>query len=350
MKDLYSLYKNDPKTVIAFIKNDPTNLLVCCKKYGNSLLHIFMEGADIEGFRAIICILKEIKDTNKCLFRKIVNKQNLAGDTPAHIGVRKSTGKNNIYSIMVELLESIGADFTISNKNNDIIKKLEEPKYDTKHIEIKEYISNCLFNNNDYHHIESDTESDTDNDYKAPKKLDDIHTSPYVLEVFINKSVKDNTKHEQHKKHEQYGGRQKNSESSSDSDSEYSGERKLLNPYMNGGSKQSQKIHDEIIQKIISMKYTEEEARDIKNVIYYEVKEKYPKLNNDQRAEKMLDIVDKKLANINIKDIRKELENYRERNNNQKESTDKTKKEPKTKETKKKTSKRSKKTSKRSRK
>lgn len=339
MKDIFSQYKENPEFVKAIIKENPKNLLVCCKKKGNSLLHILISEGDLEGIKAIICILKTIKNTDNELFNKIINKQNCAGDTPAHIGVRKSRGKNNIYSIIVELLESVGANFTIPNKKNDIIKKLEEPKYDIDHLIIKKYINECLFNNDNN---EIFIVSETDGRYPAPDNLDDIGSSSHnILEFVINNNDKK-------KMHVQNGGKQQNSESSSDSESEFFGKRTLVNPYMKGGSKQSQKIHDEIIQKIKDMKYSDEDAKDIKNFIYYEVKEKYPELNNDERAEKMLEVIDKKLSKIKIEEVRKELEIYRE--NNKKESKKVSKKVPKKeskkeskKEPKKKTSKRSKK-------
>jgi hypothetical protein len=334
MIDIYSLYKNDPMLVKSIIKsNNHDKLLVCCKKSGNSLLHILVDEGDIEGFKAIICMLKEIKNTNKCLFKKIINKQNLNGDTPAHIAVRKSKGKNNIYSIMVETLEILHADFTIPNNNKEIIKKLDKANYDSNHGKIKEYINHCLFGDTYDNKYNEDIETDNNN-YYIPKDLDEINTSsPIILEVFVNKTNQNGGN--------QDGGKQKYSESESSTDSEFIGRRKLYNPYMKGGSKQSQKIHDDIINKIKNMGYNEQDAKDIKNVIYYEVKEKYPKLNNIKRAEKMIEVIDKKLANINMNEIRKELEKYRERNNNnskqiQKEPTKETKKE-----TKKKSSKRS---------
>jgi ankyrin repeat protein len=91
-------------------KNLKLILKYCCKR-GNSLLHILINEADIEGFKAIMCIIKEVNKVNKKLIQQIINLQNKAGDTPAHIAVRKSNNKNNIFSIMVETLQSVGADF-----------------------------------------------------------------------------------------------------------------------------------------------------------------------------------------------------------------------------------------------
>ena len=122
MVDIYELYKNDDKLVKSIIENnDIDKLLICSKKTGNSLLHVLIKEGDIEGFKAIMCMIKEIKSTNNCLVRKIINKQNNNHDTPAHIAVRKSKEKDNIYSIMVETLQSLGADLTIPNISNKLL-------------------------------------------------------------------------------------------------------------------------------------------------------------------------------------------------------------------------------------
>jgi len=99
MEDIYNLYKNDPTVFVNTIIKDkkPKNLLTCCKKKGNSLLHILINEKDIEGFKSFMCMLKELKSTNKCLVKKIINKKNNKGNTPAHIAVRKSKKENNIF-------------------------------------------------------------------------------------------------------------------------------------------------------------------------------------------------------------------------------------------------------------
>jgi hypothetical protein len=118
-------------------------LKFCCKN-GNSLLHVLINEGDIEGFKSIICIIKEISKTNMCLVKKIINMTNNAGDTPAHIAVRKSNNKNNIYSIIVETLQSIGADFTIINKKNEVIAQTGNPPYNKEDSLKQKYINNCV--------------------------------------------------------------------------------------------------------------------------------------------------------------------------------------------------------------
>jgi hypothetical protein len=350
MEDIYNLYKTNPAVFVNTIIKDKDNkkLLTCCKKKGNSLLHILIDEEDIDGFKSLICMLKELKSTNKCLVKKIINKKNKKGDTPAHIAVRKSKNENNTFSIMVEALHSLGADFTIPNNNNEVIKKLSDMEYDSEHTKIKKYINSCLFGESfdlDIH----------DNNYKKNIESDnnfyDIGTSsPLILELFVNKS---NNQIKQ-----TGGGKKKYSDSesvSSDLSDEVNGKRIIYNPYisMKGGSKKSQEIHDEIINRIKEMKYNDQDAQDIKNVIYYEVKHKYPELNNNERAEKMLEVIDKKLKKIDINEIRKELEKYRERRNSNMEPKKELKKEPKKtskKEPKRQSKKSSKKSSKRSKK
>jgi len=115
----------------------------------------------------------------------------------------------------------------------------------------------------------------------------------------------------------QVGGKN-NSETSSDF--ELTGKRILDKSYINieGGSKKSREIHNQIIEILKGYGYNEQDANDIKNFIYYEVKEKYSNLNNDEKAEKMLEIVDK-FKNVDIKKVRDELKLYRERRDSNKE-------------------------------
>ena len=314
MTDIYNLYKDNPIVYVnTIIENkDTDDLLIFSKNTGNTLLHILIDEKDILGFKSYMCMLKELKSTNKCLVKKIINFKNKVGDTPAHIAVRKSKGENNEFSIMVETLQSLGANLTIPNDNNEVITQLAEPNYDSYNTKIKEYINSCLFGepldtyDNKY---QEDNESDNN--------LDEIGTSSaLILEVVVNKS---------NNQIKQIGGGKKYSDSSSDS--EITGQRQIFNPYisMKGGSKKSQQIHEQIINRIKELKYNDQDAQDIKNVIYYEVKHKYPELNNNERAEKMLEVIDKKLKKIDINDIRKELEKYRERRNSNMEP----KKEPK---------------------
>ena len=138
-----------------------------------------------------------------------------------------------------------------------------------------------------------------------------------------------------------YGGaKYSESSESNSSNSMIYGKRNINNPYIKGGSKKAQKIHNDIIEHIQKLGYTEQEAKDIKNVLYYEVKDKYPSLTNTEKAEKMLELVDKKVKNINMKDVHKILAEKRENRNPDTKDTKDTKK---TKKPLKKTSKRVKK-------
>ena len=149
-----------------------------------------------------------------------------------------------------------------------------------------------------------------------------------------------------------FGGK-RNDDSDSDSDSEsspdleFNGTRKIYNPYtsINGGSRISEQNHNDAIENIKKIGYDEEESKDVKNFLYYEIKENYPDLNNNERSEKLLDVI-KTLKKMDIKKVRKELEKYRER----KEKSMVSKKEHQTeskKEKKEKKEKKSKRTSKR---
>ena len=370
--------------------------IIQCKNTGNTLLHTLIINDDLEGFKKYNCILKEFINNRK-LINKIINAQNFNGDTPAHIAVRKSNRKNNMYSAMVEILQELGADFTISNKNNEVITKLDDgDKYNEQ---IKNYIKQCLFNQNDdlsdIFTISVVPENETVvtsvklTDYN-PNVIDNkpnnfkpnnFKPNNFKPNVADNKSFEIFTNYSSTSPRNFKGGGQlsyniedsldnvdnlstslnivnnlngggKYSESSESSESSNSnsimfGKRYINNPYIKGGSKKAQQIHNDIIEQIKNLGYSEQEAKDIKNALYYEVKDKYPSYTNTQKAEKMLELVKDKVKNIDMKDVHKILEKKREhRNKDTKETkTTKTKtKEPKeTKKTSKKTSKRVKK-------
>ena len=367
-----------------------------CKKSGNTLLHLLINDGDLEGFKNYSCIIREL--INKKLINKIINAQNFNGDTPAHIAVRKSNRKNNIYSAMVEILQELGADFTISNNNNEVITKLDDG--DNNNEQIKQDIRKCLFNNQN-----NDTELltvsivpetitiDKPNNYKPDYNKPDYNKPNYykpdnnkaLFEIFTNSPINNNNNKTMNYsttspfnlngkqifynnnlnggnqlssniednlnyvdklstspniENNLYGGAKYSESSESDSSNSNSmiyGKRNINNPYIKGGSKKAQKIHNDIIEHIQKLGYNEQEAKDIKNVLYYEVKDKYPSLTNTEKAEKMLELVDKKVKNINMKDVHKILEEKRENRN---KDTKETKKPKEAKKTSKKTSKR----------
>ena len=116
------------------------------------------------------------------------------------------------------------------------------------------------------------------------------------------------------------------------------------NKYQDGGSKESSKIHDEVIDAIKNLGYNEQDAKDIKNLLYHEIKEKYPNLGNVDRANKMKDKLEKTdvIKKLDMEIVRKELAKFRLANPKQKITTET---EPKVKKSIKKEKKISKKTS-----
>ncbi len=388
---IYKKYnKNDSKTL--FFKENKNDLLYQCDTFFNSLLHIFIECDDIDGFEAMYCFLKDLINTSKTknidFVKKVINLQNINGDTAVHIAARKSKGEDNKFTMIIELLENLGADLSIPNKKNEVIKKIGENNYNKEIQDMKNKIKNCLFSFDD----NEDTNFDDDDGmtssvfekesskpqyqdksrFRTPPYLDNITTirtsalfgcsnQPQQKILFDEDSRRDfrspptSARIEEIREQDQtqrilQGGKQ-NSETSSDS--ELIGNRILNNPYIDieGGSKKANEIHNEIISIIQNKGYSLDEAKDIKNFIYYEIKERYPDLNNDEKASKMKEIIDKKLKNININEIKIELQKYRERRDaniekKPKEKKEKKEKKPKEKKEKKNSKRLSKKTSK----
>ena len=398
--------KNKIHELMDIIKknNDLEEILKYSCKRGNSLLHILINEGDIDGFRSMMCIIKKINKTNKCLVKKVINIQNKAGDTPAHIAVRKSKNENNIYSIMVELLQSVGADFTISNNNNEVIVQSGVPQYDENDTKEHKYINSCVLDEDDDNETTENLDdiqtTSSPTEFPFPLKLNKLdiliidqkqnqkqNQNPFYeqlqqqfnqkrnqnqleeqLQQQFNQNKNQNQLEEQLKRQfqqfNQRGGKTRsisdsvsisdsNSGSESESDMMFKGKRKINNPYismnggskisMDGGSKISDKNHNDAILKIRDLGYTLEEAKDVKNMLYYEIKDNFPGLNNDQRSEKFAEVIET-FKMMDIKKVRKELEKYRERNNKntppKKEHSKEHSKEPKKEKKEKKSSKR----------
>ena len=386
---------------------DLRTLSKCSCKNQNNLLHIFINKGDFEAFRELLCLIKESNDTK--LKNKLINQKNSNGDTPMHIAVRKSNKEYNIYSIMAEALENIGAKLNIHNNKNEVISclgKKNQYKNDTKLEKKEQYINDCTnFNERNESEIESDIR-DNFSEIETPDNplqhsvlkiflFDNFDKNNHnnrnhsqnnyqiqniekqsqqeILQRQLQRQLQEQTssvseqehhqhqqhqQHHQHQQHQQYqqhqrqlhsmygGNRDSDSDSESESesspDSQFNGIRKINNPYLSGGSKISEKNHNDAIENIKNLGYDELDAKDIKNFLYYEIKENYPDLNNDERSEKLLDNI-KTLKKMDIKKVRKELEKYRERKENNMVSKKEHQKEPK----KEKKEKKSKRTSKR---
>ena len=376
---------------------DLRTLSKCSCKNQNNLLHIFINKGDFEAFRELLCLIKESNDTK--LINKLINKKNSNGDTPMHIAVRKSNKEYNIYSIMAEALENIGAKLNIHNNKNEVISclgKKNQYKNDTKLEKKEQYINDCTnFNERNESEIDSDIKDNFSEIETPDNPLQHSVLKIFLLDKFdknnhsqnnyqiqnieqqsqqeilqrelqrqLQRQLQEQTssvseqQHQQHQQHQQqhqqhqhqqqqhlqsmYGGkRDSESESESSPDSQFNGSRKIYNPYIsiNGGSKISEKNHNDAIENIKNLGYDELDAKDIKNFLYYEIKENFPDLNNDERSEKLLDNI-KTLKKMDIKKVRKELEKYRERKEKNMVSKKEHQKEPK-KEKKEKKSKRS---------
>ena len=99
MTDIYYLYKTNENFVKSIVENKRYDKLLDSCSNGNNLIHILVDEGDILGFKILMCMLKEIKSTKNSLVQRIINQQNGDKDTPAHIAVRKSEGKDNMYNI-----------------------------------------------------------------------------------------------------------------------------------------------------------------------------------------------------------------------------------------------------------
>lgn len=88
-------------------------------------------------------------------------------------------------------------------------------------------------------------------------------------------------------------------------------ENNLRGPYgtQDGGSKEASKVHDETLERIKSVGYSEEDARILKAALYRVVKTEYPNETGLERAKKMLESATRDtLKDINVKEYRQQMQ------------------------------------------
>lgn len=324
--NLVDIYNANPEFIrqLGGFRMIETNKLVgSADAEGNTLLHKAAMNNDMTTFNSVRATLPE--NAQECA--RFLNTQNTNGDTAAHIAVR-----NGNYA-MVTAMKQLGADLSIANKNQEYIMSTESSE-------------NVFEQKQSGGGIDSDrlpAALSSTEPYVAPqmpKFESPAFNSPANLDVFSSDIFISN----------KTGGAATNSdaydpETLSEISSDFNmmrggsvakqsgGAGKSINGtrtlyfedmltsdssmamYHEGGKaeKDSSKIHNDVIQMIQDLGYSEEDARVLKAGCYRLVKDKYPDLNNLERAKKMLEICKSDLiATMPIDEIRDAINKNRE--------------------------------------
>ena len=293
-KDLLSIYNSNPNAVEVIFQyglvNGPIN---ATDTNGNTLLHHVVTSNDKNTLTAILNFIQN--DT------RLINVQNNDLDTAMHIAVRNRNEE------IAKLLDDAGANLRLTNKRGESIETSEEAP------------SNKLFtNSNKFSKCMSDSSlnlSRLDDSYSKFDNLNNIivpgNEPMSESEVFV-KRLADEISNVRSKlkmaKTLSYlkGGAEKN-------ENESSFEIKFVSEEQNGGSKKSKSkskskrskasrsssnesslIHDSVVEKFKKLGYSEDDARALKAGLYSMVKEQSPTLNNLERANEMLKLLENK--------------------------------------------------------
>ena len=346
-KDIIKLYLSNPSTIKTIFDyrliNSP---FYTTDNNDNTILHNIVIQKDINTLVSLLNFIQYVvKD------KTLLNMQNINGDTAMHIAV-----KNELYDI-AKLLDNAGTDLTIKNNNGESIDHSDD-KYDKLHNTINHIQSydkkpiNCSFDSINF------------SDYNADKYNESVK-SISSSEKFIQLLAKDLKKNEDKISHSQNKiGRVMNSMITNYKDNNNSNhidkthKNKLIykimiggndessfevkftdNTELNGGYKhkeikksigkitrrsitgkiskrskdsrpsKSTKIHNEVIQMFINMKYSEEDSKALKSGLYSMVKSQYPNINSVERANKMIELLnDKKVLDT----LKKNIHEYHE--------------------------------------
>lgn len=264
---------------------------------GGTVLHYLCDIGDED------CILKIMSTVRNMMkpreIKSYINKQDNNGNTALHIASK--TGNN----IIASMLEMYGADPRIENNRHEIIAvKLDSESDD--HIKCGEEAKMKKL-------IKRLTKA-TESDSYSVENLDDIVLSSEDKGNIVTNFFKNAMKGGGSDTDElldrlandlQGGGRKKKEEVK-----EEKADAKLSASDGNADAKLSASdIHQQVINMIRDLGYSEDESKVIKAGLYNYVKTEHPDLNSKARAEKMKDYVTKKhIASIDIMALKQAIE------------------------------------------
>lgn len=318
-KILLQIYNKDPFTIETILYYNLAKLNLDIRDNNdNTLLHHVVQKNDRGTLGAL---LNYIKINNQL---KLLNMQNMNGDTALHIAVRN---KNEEFA---KLLDVAGINKSIKNANGEFVasdesKDNDESKLGESEINLSDldqeynrpkFNKMSMINKNrcmNAKHSEQkrsrSPSSDTDKFLKElSEKLSALKVKKAHVDFnFIGGNVDSSTFEIKlidinNNELEQLGGakRKKSKRSTeSKSDSEKGSPR----------TKESSNIHDEVVKKFSELGYPDDDARAMKAGLYSMVKEKHYDLSNLEKAKKMLEYLEDKTV---LNTLKKKLDELRD--------------------------------------
>lgn len=315
--DLIAIYNSSRESVQTIFKYNLLNDFICyLDSSKNTLLHNIVSNNDKCTLKLFINFLTKNNFTDR-----IIDSQNINGDTALHIAVR------NNYFGLAKILDNAGINKTIKNKNNEYVEDNTnnlKSNISNKHMKCisklcndpscnthtKQYqsqsplekvfdrldtlsatsgsniqplnvvrLDNERLNLHDKYNYQSPTSNNSKRDKSVLNNIDDdsLTLSNEFLRMLINGLEKSKNNTTGTRRSILFGG--KNSKKSSKT-SKPNSKRSLEN--------KASKIHDSIVKHFLDeLKCSIDDAKALKAALYNIVKTEFPTLNNLDRAEKM---------------------------------------------------------------
>ena len=331
--NLISIYNSNPNTVKTIFEYGLLNDFLCyVDSNKNTLLHIIVKNKDKE---TLICFLNFLYKKN--LTEKIINNQNIDGDTAIHIAVR-----NNLFDL-AKLLEDAGINMSIKNNKGESVENDSSSQSPCENIlnkvitrsrspsPINQFIRRSRSPSPINQFIRRSKHDNDDSLSNSIKKhfgynLNKSNEEQSVSEIFIKNLAQEINKTRKEINKTKYISGLMGGKKGSKKSSKRNSKRRSKNKRSNSKSAESPSslIHNEVVQYFINeLKCSFEEAKALKAALYSLVKKDFPSLNNLQRAEKMKELISNKTI---IKQIKAEKDKYLEIIANAKIAKDKSKK------------------------
>lgn len=322
--NLLKIYDNDIEFIHKLLLYSFNICLKQVDTHGNSLLHKMIMSNDDIGLEYIFKYINKLDNNHK---KYLINLQNKNADAPIHIAIL-----NNKQDI-AKKLDDMGADMNLSNKDGYVPKITNDTeteinkfnKTDELDFELTTLTETIINNHNKSCNKKIMTPINENN------KSDMTISTDSFFKFISNNNIK------------QYGGeniiingtRTLNTNNTTDSYSDYSsitsdslGINNIINNQDGGKNKKASDIHKEVVELIMEMGYGDEDARYIKAGLYNDIKIKFEKFSNYEKAKKLKDLtnkenVKKQATNLSkLKElVMKARENKKKTSNNNNEKT-----------------------------
>jgi len=291
--DILSIYEKSPSAIrIIFQYNLVKGPITRTDQNNNNILHLAAMKNDTETIREIVNYIQYINPMSK----QILNQQNNQGNIAMHIATSKQNGT------IAELLDKAGSDLSIENNEGEAIKSsednnsiwgdathnahIQQPKHAIRHIEISGKVTDSNATEDFFESLKRELNDDSRVSNNNPRVNPSMMGGAYSESSFnigldtINDNLNWNN-----------------------------------NTFLTGGSKESDAIHAEVLQKCIEIMGDEDDGRALKKGLWEMIKEQNTDISGLEKSNKLKEIINDDDAIKQIKprigEIRKIIENSR---------------------------------------